>query len=121
MRVIEKNILFCIKEGINGKVMTRQLSARDRVESTTLSVCYYLHGTCLMDYDRVRDELSIGPEGWDTVTTVSRVKALLHLVYPGALIYKRGPELYIRYDGREGCLPYLGRHTFISVRSDYDI
>jgi hypothetical protein len=115
MRKIEEKILCCIHECIGGRLMSRQLSIRDSVESTVTDVFYYLHGSELMRYDRVRRTLTVDPCGWDTQTTVSRVKMLYHIIYPYSVVRKKGDILYVYTDGQPDRTFSFSRNVFTGV------
>ena len=101
MRKIEDRILDEVARGIEGLIFTSKLTVRDNVESTRDEVVYRLWGTPLLRYYRDTKELFIGPNGWSTNTTTSRVKALYRIVFPCTFVRKLRDDIVVSDGKRE--------------------
>ena len=78
MRVIDKKISAMISEGLNGKTFDRKITMRDRVVSNGEGqVSVFLWGTEIASFDSQANEIVVKSGGYQTVTTKSRMNALL--------------------------------------------
>ena len=78
MRVIDKKISAMIAKGLNGEAFDRRLSKRDRVVSNGEGqVSVFLWGTEIANIDAEANEITVKDGGHQTVTTKSRMNALL--------------------------------------------
>ena len=78
MRVIDKKISALILKGLEGKAFDRKLSKRDRVVSDgTGKVSVFLWKTEIAEFDPYVNEIIVKDGGYQTVTTKSRINALL--------------------------------------------
>jgi hypothetical protein len=78
MRVIEKKINEMILEGLKGKQFDRKLSKRDRVVSDGKGkVQVFLWDSEVASFDSQANEIVVKSGGYQTVTTKSRMNALL--------------------------------------------
>ena len=79
MRVIDNKISAMITKGLNGKAFDRRLSKRDRVVSNGEGqVSVFLWGTEIASFDAEANEIIVKDGGHQTVTTKSRMNALLY-------------------------------------------
>ena len=78
MRVIDKKISAMITKGLNGKAFDRKITKRDRVVSNGEGqVSVFLWGTEIASFDAKANEIVVKSGGYRTVTTKSRMNALL--------------------------------------------
>ncbi len=78
MRVIDKKISALILKGLEGKAFDRRLSKRDRVVSDgTGKVGVFLWKTKNPSEDPYVNEIIVKDGGYQTVTTKSRINAML--------------------------------------------
>ena len=78
MRVIDNKISAMILKGLNGEAFDRRLSKRDRVVSDgTGKVSVFLWKTEIAEFDPYVNEIIVKDGGHQTVTTKSRINALL--------------------------------------------
>ena len=79
MRVIDNKISALILKGLNGEAFDRRLSKRDRVVSDgTGKVSVFLWKTEIAEFDPYVNEIIVKDGGYQTVTTKSRINALLY-------------------------------------------
>ena len=79
MRVIDNKISALILKGLNGEAFDRKLSKRDRVVSDgTGKVSVFLWKTEIAEFDPYVNEIIVKDGGYQTVTTKSRINALLY-------------------------------------------
>ena len=78
MRVIEDKISALILKGLEGEAFDRKLSKRDRVVSDgTGKVSVFLWKTEIAEFDPYVNEIIVKDGGYQTVTTKSRINAML--------------------------------------------
>ena len=78
MRVIDKKISALILKGLEGEAFDRKLSKRDRVVSDgTGKVSVFLWKTEIAEFDPYVNEIIVKDGGYQTVTTKSRINAML--------------------------------------------
>ena len=78
MRVIENKISALILKGLEGEAFDHKLSKRDRVVSNGEGqVFVFLWGTEIASIDAKANEITVKSGGYRTVTTKSRMNALL--------------------------------------------
>ena len=78
MRVIDNKISALILKGLEGEAFDRKLSKRDRVVSDgTGKVSVFLWKTEIAEFDPYVNEIIVKDGGYQTVTTKSRINALL--------------------------------------------
>ena len=78
MRVIDSKISAMILKGLNKEKFDRKLSKRDRVVSDgTGKVSVFLWKTEIAEFDPYVDEIIVKDGGHQTVTTKSRINAML--------------------------------------------
>ena len=78
MRVIDSKISAMITKGLNKEKFDRKLSKRDRVVSDgTGKVSVFLWKTEIAEFDPYVNEIIVKDGGYQTVTTKSRINALL--------------------------------------------
>ena len=79
MRVIDNKISALILKGLNGEAFDRKLSKRDRVVSDgTGKVSVFLWETKIASFDAQANEIIVKDGGYQTVTTKSRMNAMLY-------------------------------------------
>jgi len=79
MRVIDNKISALILKGLEGEAFDRRLSKRDRVVSDgTGKVSVFLWKTEIAEFDPYVNEIIVKDGGYQTVTTKSRINALLY-------------------------------------------
>ena len=79
MRVIDNKISAMILKGLNGEAFDRRLSKRDRVVSDgTGQVSVFLWKTKIAHFNAQADEIIVKSGSYQTVTTKSRMNALLY-------------------------------------------
>ena len=79
MRVIDSKISTLISRGLDGEAFDRRLSKRDRVVSDgTGKVRVILWKTEIAEFDPYVNEIIVKDGGYQTVTTKSRINALLY-------------------------------------------
>ena len=78
MRVIDSKISAMITKGLKGAKFDRKLSKRDRVVSDgTGKVSVFLWKTEIAEFDPYVNEIIVKDGGYQTVTTKSRINAML--------------------------------------------
>ena len=78
MRVIDSKISAMILKGLEGEAFDRRLSKRDRVVSDgTGKVSVFLWKTEIAEFDPYVNEIIVKDGGYQTVTTKSRINAML--------------------------------------------
>ena len=78
MRVIDNKISAMILKGLDGEAFDRKLSKRDRVVSDgTGKVSVFLWKTEIAEFDPYVNEIIVKDGGYQTVTTKSRINAML--------------------------------------------
>ena len=78
MRVIDNKISALILKGLEGEAFDRKLSKRDRVVSDgTGKVSVFLWKTEMAEFDPYVNEIIVKDGGYQTVTTKSRINAML--------------------------------------------
>jgi hypothetical protein len=79
MRVIDDKISGWILKGLNGEAFDRKLSKRDRVVSNGEGqVSVFLWESKIASFDAQANEIIVKDGGYQTVTTKSRINALLY-------------------------------------------
>ena len=79
MRVIDNKISTLISRGLKGEAFDRRLSKRDRVVSDgTGKVRVILWNTEIATFDAQADEIIVKNGSYQTVTTKSRINAMLY-------------------------------------------
>ena len=79
MRVIDSKISTLISRGLDGEAFDRRLSKRDRVVSDgTGHVAVFLWKTKIAHFNAQGNEMIVKSGGFQTVTTKSRINALLY-------------------------------------------
>ena len=79
MRVIDSKISTLISRGLKGEAFDRRLSKRDRVVSDgTGKVRVILWNTEIATFDAQVDEITVKSGSYQTVTTKSRINAMLY-------------------------------------------
>ena len=78
-RVIDNRISAMILEGLEGKAFNRKLTKRDRVVSDgNGKVSVFLWNTEICQIDAQANKITVKSGGFETVTTKSRINALLY-------------------------------------------
>ena len=94
MRKIEEQMNMAIRARKNwaGANTTVRCYKKDGI---TTEVNVLLHGNCIAWLDTATNDLSISSCGWETVTTKSRLNALLDEFCDGARIFQKNWEWFI--------------------------
>ena len=95
MRTVESKILSAIRN-IEGKVAfsgSRTLSKRDHVAIGSRGINVYLWRTCIAEV--TDDKILLNTGGWRSVTTKSRLNALLRLANANLRIYQKDFTWYV--------------------------
>ena len=101
MRAIEKQIIDVIDNALTGKPcnLWNVLSKRDTVNVKDSEIVVLLHGTDIVTIDREKMSLRLNHGGWTTVTTKSRMNAILsHLGL--STIYQKDFYWYMGVNGQ---------------------
>ena len=61
----------------------------------TTEVNVLLHGNCIAWFDTASNDFNISSAGWETVTTKSRLNALLNEFCEGATVFQRNFESFL--------------------------
>ena len=96
MRQIEKQMNFALSNRGNWSSSNTSVSYH---ESENLSEVR-LHGHLIAWYDHTKQSLGISNCGWETVTTKSRLNAILSTFYRGVGIFQKNYQWFIS-DSRE--------------------
>ncbi|CAI8324506.1 MAG: Uncharacterised protein [Chloroflexota bacterium] len=95
MRKIEKQMNFALS---NKSDWSKSNTAVEYNESTNCSTVK-LHGHSIATYDHSTAALKISSCGYETVTTKSRLNAILDEVRYGARVFQRQFEWFVSYRG----------------------
>ena len=83
-----------IEQQMNKAILNRQDFKKDNTEVITISDCsfVYLHGNHIAT---VGDTLQICDDGWQTVTTKSRLNALLNEFAEGCYVFQKNFDWFL--------------------------
>ena len=91
------------------RLMNRALVSKNNWAGSNTTVCYsdetncssvYLHGHNIATLDHTTNALKLSSCGYETVTTKSRLNAILDEVKYGCRVFQRQFEWFISYNGQ---------------------
>ena len=93
MRQIERQMNFAISNKGNWS------KDNTRVEFNEFTKCsnVFLHGHNIATYDHETAALKISSCGWETVTTKSRLNAILQEVKPGCSVFQKNWDWFVSF------------------------
>ena len=96
---IEKQICGACDSAMHNHCDGAKLSSRDEVvfHSVFKSVYYYLHGNCIFWYNQKQQQFGFSLRGYNTVTTRSRLRALLGYFFNSDLYMRKG-KIYVSHE-----------------------
>lgn len=110
MRTVEKNLIRLLRQDKTGKASSNTEVKRHPEVRSYLQV--YLFGKHIATYSTVSGNINVKDAGWRTVTTKSRLNALLGAFAPGYGITQRKHQWYLLAPGgNEG--PWHGSAGFV--------
>ena len=93
MRKIEKQMNFAISNKGNWSKSNTTVEYNESTNCSTVK----LHGHSIATYDHATAALKISSCGWETVTTKSRLNAILQEVKPGCGIFQKQFEWFVSF------------------------
>ena len=93
MRKIEKQMNFAISNKGNWSKSNTTVEFNESTNCSTVR----LHGHSIATYDHATAALKISSCGWETVTTKSRLNAILQEVKPGCGIFQKQFEWFVSF------------------------
>ncbi len=93
MRKIEKQMNFAISNKGNWSKSNTTVEYNESTNCSTVR----LHGHSIATYDHATAALKISSCGWETVTTKSRLNAILQEVKPGCGIFQKQFEWFVSF------------------------
>ena len=93
MRQIEKQMNFAISNKGNWSKSNTQVEYNESTNCSTVK----LHGHSIATYDHALKAVKISSCGWETVTTKSRLNAILQEVKPGCGIFQKQFEWFVSF------------------------
>ena len=93
MRKIEKQMNFAISNKGNWSKSNTTVEFNESTNCSTVK----LHGHSIATYDHATAALKISSCGWETVTTKSRLNAILQEVKPGCGIFQKQFEWFVSF------------------------
>ena len=93
MRKIEKQMNFALSNKAN---WSKSNTAVEFNESTNCSTVK-LHGHSIASFDHSTNAIKLSSCGWETVTTKSRLNAILQEVKPGCGIFQKQFEWFVSF------------------------
>lgn len=113
MRKIEQRIIEALRDGTEFKagntqvLVQRQLDRCDLTGAARYESVVLLHGNVIAVFDRSAGQLEIQDGGWESVTTKSRLNAILSGFAPNYGVIQRDWRWYlIQTSGSMGCKEY---------------
>ena len=95
MRKLEKQMNFALSNKGNWAGSNTQVSYNESTNCSTVS----LHGHNIATYDHATAALKISSCGWETVTTKSRLNAILQEVKTGCSVFQKKFEWFVSFRG----------------------
>tara|TARA_B100000287_G_scaffold25294_1_gene24450 strand:- start:375 stop:758 length:384 start_codon:yes stop_codon:yes gene_type:complete len=95
MRKIEKQMNFALSNKGNWSKSNTEVEYNESTNCSTVK----LHGHSIATYDHSTAALKISSCGWETVTTKSRLNAILHEVKTGCGIFQKQFEWFVSFRG----------------------
>lgn len=121
MRKIESQMLDAIQSQVEFKkdntcVEWLPLTGQVSIMDCDLVARVYLHGNLIAQFNRALNELTVWDGGWQSVTTKSRLNALLSAFAPDWSVVQRNYEWLLMkragLDRHEIQMPFKGGETF---------
>ena len=94
MRKIEKQMNFAISNKSNWSSSNTQVSYNENTNCSSV----YLHGHQIATVDHHNSAVKLSSCGWQTVTTKSRLNAILEEVKYGCSVFQKNWNWYLRND-----------------------
>ena len=94
MRKIERQMNFAISNKSNWSSSNTQVSYNENTNCSSV----YLHGHQIATYDHNTLALKLSSCGWATVTTKSRLNAILSEIFVGACVYQKNFNWFFNYN-----------------------
>jgi len=94
MRQIEKQMNFAVSNKGNFKKANTEVSYNENTNCSTV----VLHRTAIAVYDHNTQALKLNTGGWHSVTTKSRLNAILQELIAGASVYQHQFKWFLDYN-----------------------
>ena len=95
MRKIERQMNFAISNRGNWSSSNTQVSYNENTNCSSV----YLHGHQIATFDHNLKAVKLSSCGWQTVTTKSRLNAILDEVKWGCKVFQKNFEWFVTYNG----------------------
>ena len=96
MRKIERQMNFAISNRGNWSSSNTQVSYNENTNCSSV----YLHGHQIATFDHNLKAVKLSSCGWQTVTTKSRLNAILDEVKWGCKVFQKNFEWFVSYNGQ---------------------
>ena len=96
MRKLERQMNFAISNKGNWAGSNTSVSYNDSTNCSSI----YLHGHHIATYDHNTNAIKLSSCGYETVTTKSRLNAILEEVKYGCRVFQRKFEWFVSYQGQ---------------------
>ena len=93
MRKIEKQMNFALSNKGNWSKSNTQVEYNESTNCSTVK----LHGNSIATYDHATAAIKISSCGWESVTTKSRLNAILQEVKPGCGVFQKQFEWFVSF------------------------
>jgi len=93
MRKIEKQMNFALSNKGNWSKSNTQVEYNESTNCSTVK----LHGHNIATYDHATAAIKISSCGWESVTTKSRLNAILQEVKPGCGVFQKQFEWFVSF------------------------
>ena len=93
MRKLERQMNFAISNKGNWVGSNTQVTYNESTNCSTVS----LHGNDIATYDHALKAVKISSCGWESVTTKSRLNAILQEVKPGCGVFQKNFDWFVSY------------------------
>ena len=96
MRQIEQQMNFAITHKGNFSKSNTRVEYNENTNCSTV----VLHRTAIATYDHNTQALKLNTGGWHSVTTKSRLNAILQELIAGARVYQKAFDWYLSYNNQ---------------------
>ena len=96
MRQIEQQMNFAITHKGNFKKSNTEVEYNENTNCSSV----YLHGHQIATYDHNTQAVKLSSCGWATVTTKSRLNAILQELITGARVFQKNFDWYLSYNNQ---------------------
>ena len=96
MRKLERQMNFAISNKGNWSGSNTQVTYNENTNCSSV----HLHGHLIATYDHNLKALKIDSCGWQSVTTKSRLNALLEEVKFGCKVFQKNFDWFVRFNGQ---------------------